>query len=100
MSSGDEASRPVPHVAYQRWLDALARAGWPGPAGLPGDGSWTGHRDLVPVGEALGRVATTPVVARWPSPRISCAAMDGIAVRAADLAAAHGATDEIGRAHV
>jgi putative molybdopterin biosynthesis protein len=29
-----------------------------------------------------------PVVARWPSPRTDCAAMDGVAARAADLAAA------------
>ena len=93
MSSGDETSRPVPHVAYERWLDALARAGWPVPPGLSGDGSWTGRTDLVPVGEALGRVTTAPVTARWPSPRTSCAAMDGIAVRAADLPAARGARD-------
>jgi molybdopterin molybdotransferase/putative molybdopterin biosynthesis protein len=42
----------------------------------------------VPVGEALGRVSAAPVAARWRSPRSDCAAMDGIAVRAADLAAA------------
>jgi putative molybdopterin biosynthesis protein len=89
MSSGDEASRPVPQVAYARWLDALARAGWSAPPGGPG----TGRADLVPVGEALGRVTTAPVAARWPSPRASCAAMDGIAVRAADLAVAPDARD-------
>jgi len=95
VSSGDEASHPIPQVAYERWLDALARAGWPAPPGTPGDGdgTWTGRTDLVLVGEALGRVTTMPVVARWSSPRTSCAAMDGIAVRAADLAAAHGAGD-------
>ena len=38
--------------------------------------------------QALGRVSAVPVAARWPSPRTDCAAMDGIAVRAADLAAA------------
>jgi putative molybdopterin biosynthesis protein len=92
MNSGDEVSRAVPRVAYERWLDALARAGWsvllPG---RPGDGAADGAP--VPVGEALGRVTTAPVVARWPSPRTACAAMDGIAVRAADLAAAPGARD-------
>jgi putative molybdopterin biosynthesis protein len=75
--------RPAPPAAYARWLDALARAGWSAwPAsGPPGD------PDRVPVGEALGRVTAAPVTARWPSPREDCAAMDGIAVRAADLAA-------------
>jgi putative molybdopterin biosynthesis protein len=73
--------RPVPPVALERWLDSLVRAGWP----APGDGR-DGER--VAVGEALGRVTAAPVVARWPSPRADCAAMDGIAVRAADLLAA------------
>jgi putative molybdopterin biosynthesis protein len=36
---------------------------------------------------ALGRVTTEPVVARWPSPRLSCAAMDGIAVLASAVPA-------------
>jgi putative molybdopterin biosynthesis protein len=49
------------------------------------------------VDEALGRVTAAPVTARWPSPRGDCAAMDGIAVRATDLAAS--ATDDLaGRA--
>ncbi|HEY0938105.1 MAG TPA: molybdopterin molybdotransferase MoeA [Trebonia sp.] len=75
------SSRPVPGAAYDRWLDALARAGWPGRAG---------ERDAEQIGvaAALGRVTVAPVTARWPSPRCACAAMDGIAVRAADLAAA------------
>ncbi|MGH3210829.1 MAG: molybdopterin molybdotransferase MoeA, partial [Trebonia sp.] len=34
-------------------------------------------------------VTAAPVVARWPSPRTDCAAMDGIAVRAADLGGYH-----------
>jgi putative molybdopterin biosynthesis protein len=78
MNHGDGAARLVPQAAYERWLDALAGAGWswPGPGG-----------ERVPVGEALGRVTAVSVAARWASPRTDCAAMDGIAVRAADLAA-------------
>jgi putative molybdopterin biosynthesis protein len=91
MRSADEASRPLPRVAYERWLGALARAGWSAPGYPPGDAAGTGHADLVPVADALGRVTAAPVAARWPSPRAACAAMDGIAVRAADLAAAPGA---------
>ena len=68
-------SRPVPQAAYNRWLTALAGAGWS--ARRPED------VELVAVGEALGRVTARPVIARWPSPRADCAAMDGIAVRAA-----------------
>ena len=96
MSSVDGGIRPVPRVARERWLDSLVRAGWPA-AGDQGTGDrHTGDRNTgdgpgserVAVGEALGRVTAAPVVARWPSPRTDCAAMDGIAVRAADLAAA------------
>jgi putative molybdopterin biosynthesis protein len=90
----DGAIRPVPRVAYERWLDALARAGWsPRPGQEPGrtggdEPQGADGTEPVPVGEALGRVTAAPVTARWPSPRAACAAMDGIAVRAADLAAA------------
>jgi putative molybdopterin biosynthesis protein len=91
-------TRPLPRVAWDRWLDSLTRAGWspwPG-AGAPGDGGARGASgasggfgsERVAVGEALGRVTAAPVAARWPSPRADCAAMDGIAVRQADLAAA------------
>ncbi|MCW2894574.1 MAG: molybdenum cofactor synthesis domain protein [Actinomycetia bacterium] len=78
--------RPVPRVAYERWLDSLVRADW----SATGDRRTGDGRDSerITVGEALGRVTAAPVVARWPSPRTDCAAMDGIAVRAADLAAA------------
>jgi putative molybdopterin biosynthesis protein len=80
MNPGDGASRPLPQAAYGHWLHALAGAGWS--ARSPEE------FELAAVGEALGRVAARPVTARWPSPRADCAAMDGIAVRAADLAAA------------
>jgi molybdopterin molybdotransferase/putative molybdopterin biosynthesis protein len=86
--------RPVPRVAYARWLDSLTRAGWsprPGSGGAGrSDADVGGAGERVAVGGALGRVLAAPVVARWPSPRTDCAAMDGIAVRAADLAAATG----------
>jgi putative molybdopterin biosynthesis protein len=91
MSPGDEAVRPLPQAAYARWLDALARAGWSARPGSGGPGEAGSER--VAVGEALGRVTTAPVVARWPSPRADCAAMDGIAVRADQLAVAAPAGD-------
>ena len=74
------SGQPRPAVAYAHWLDSLTRAGWnAGPTA-----------EQVPVADALGRVTGGPVVARWPSPRSDCSAMDGIAVRAARLAAADG----------
>ena len=92
MSPDGEGVRPVPRVAWDRWLDSLTRAGWsprPGPgASREDDAGDGGDSERVAVGEALGRVTAVPVAARWPSPRSDCAAMDGIAVRAADLAAA------------
>ena len=100
MSPVGGGARPVPLVAWDRWLDSLTGAGWSprsGPGG-PGDGNaGDGNADhgrdseRVAAGEALGRVTAVPVVARWPSPRTDCAAMDGIAARAADLTAAPGA---------
>ena len=90
--SPDSGGRPVPPVAWDRWLDSLTRAGWsprPGRGAPGGDGGGEGgDTERVAVGEALGRVTAVPVAARWPSPRADCAAMDGVAVRAADLAAA------------
>lgn len=65
--------RPGPGLAYERWMDACARAGWRADP----------VTEQVPVGEGLGRVTTAAVHARWPSPRSDCAAMDGIAVAAA-----------------
>ncbi len=70
------SGRPRPALAYAHWLDSLTRAGWDaGPAA-----------ERVPVADALARVSAGPIVARWPSPRSDCSAMDGIAVRAARLA--------------
>jgi len=89
----DGSTRPVPRAAYDRWLEALARAGWSAHRGARADGDRPGGQpaELIPVADALGRVTAAPVTARWPSPRAACAAMDGIAVRAADLAAARSA---------
>jgi putative molybdopterin biosynthesis protein len=81
MNLADAVSRPTPGAAREHWFDGLARAGW-------SKGPGAGER--VAVGEALGRVTAAPVAARWPSPRTDCAAMDGIAVRAADLTAGGG----------
>src|SRR3984885_7582786 len=100
MSSADGGARPAPRIAFARWTESLSRAGWPVPDDpvpgdpvpgdpVPGDSVPAGRAaERVPVGEALGRVTAAPVAARWSSPRSDCAAMDGIAVRAADLAAA------------
>ena len=102
MSPAGGGVRPAPRVAWDRWLDSLTRADWSArPTSSDPDARARGHEDgtgdrdsvlvavdeLVAIGEALGRVTAAPVVARWPSPRGDCAAMDGIAVRAADLAA-------------
>jgi putative molybdopterin biosynthesis protein len=74
------SGQPRPALAYARWLDSLTRAGWDaGPAA-----------EQVPVADALGRVSAEEIVARWPSPRSDCSAMDGIAVRADRLAGGDG----------
>lgn len=70
--------RPSPAAAYSRWIGACAAAGWQG----------TPAAEQVPVRDGLGRVTTAPVRARWPAPRFACAAMDGIAIRAAQADAA------------
>jgi putative molybdopterin biosynthesis protein len=69
------SGQPRPALAYAHWLDSLTRAGWDAEPSA----------ELVPVADALGRVSADPIVARWPSPRSDCSAMDGIAVRAARL---------------
>lgn len=72
----DHERLPGPQAAYAQWLGACAEAGW---AGGP-------QAEEVPVTEALGRVTAAPVRARWPVPLADCAAMDGIAVSATDVA--------------
>src|SRR5215469_16559408 len=69
--------RPSPAEAYSRWIDACVAAGWRG----------TPATEMVPVRNGLGRVTAAPVRARWPAPRAACAAMDGIAIKAAPAAA-------------
>src|SRR5215470_8693783 len=67
------APRPGPEVAYARWIDACVAACWQD----------TPAAEDVPVRASLGRVTATAVRARWPAPRFACAAMDGIAIKAA-----------------
>jgi putative molybdopterin biosynthesis protein len=69
--------RPSPATAYAQWIDACAAAGWRG----------TPAAEIVPVRDGLGRVTAASVGARWPAPRFACAAMDGIAIKAAADAA-------------
>ncbi|MGD0702229.1 MAG: molybdopterin molybdotransferase MoeA [Trebonia sp.] len=76
------SAQPRPALAYARWLDSLARAGWDAEPAT----------ERVAVTSALGRVSAGPIVARWPSPRSDCSAMDGIAVPFAILTAATSAT--------
>src|ERR1700734_2715837 len=71
------SAQPRPALAYAAWLDSLTRAGWDAKPAKEG----------AAVTGALGRVSAEPIVARWPSPRSDCSAMDGIAVSAAVLAA-------------
>ena len=44
--------------------------------------------EVVPLGEAVGRIATTPSYARHDVPGFAASAMDGFALRAADAALA------------
>lgn len=64
--------------ALGAWRDACADAGCPARVDAV----------RVPVGEAVGRVTAEPVWARRSSPAFDAAAMDGIAVRAADTVGA------------
>ena len=84
---------PLPQ-ALAAWAEARAAAGCPERVEVVS----------VPVGEALGRVTAKPVWASRSSPAYDAAAMDGIAVRAADtvgasesrpLILAAGAFDEV-----
>lgn len=62
-------------AAFLTWRRCCAAAGWhPAP-----------RVEQVPVTAAVGRVSAAPVLARRSSPAYELAAMDGIAVRAADL---------------
>ncbi|MGE5508802.1 MAG: molybdopterin biosynthesis protein [Chitinophagales bacterium] len=74
----------TPHAeAFAAWLNALAEAR-PGGLCLPAE--------EIGIDEALGRVTAEPVLARRSSPHYPAAAMDGIAVRAAETAGAGEAT--------
>ncbi|HEX3964444.1 MAG TPA: molybdopterin molybdotransferase MoeA [Trebonia sp.] len=82
------ARRPGPREAYAQWIDACTRAGWRGGPDI----------EQVPIGEALGRITVAPVHARWSSPRLACAAMDGIAIRAGSAAGSAAAGHAAGSA--
>ena len=64
--------------AYAQFEAALAREGGVGP--LPAEPA--------PLAEALGRVTAAPIWAKLSSPHYHAAAMDGVAVRAAETAGA------------
>jgi molybdopterin molybdotransferase/putative molybdopterin biosynthesis protein len=65
--------------AWWRFEQALGRAG--GLLALPAE--------RVPLADALGRITCAPIWARLSSPHYHAAAMDGVAVRAADTFGAH-----------
>lgn len=69
----DHAAAPSPTDALRFWISALRVDGMPSPEG-----------QRVGLNEALGRVTAEAVWPLHPSPRFTCAAMDGVAVRAAD----------------
>ncbi|HVL82916.1 MAG TPA: molybdopterin-binding protein [Pseudonocardia sp.] len=64
-----------------------ARAAWRAACAAAGCDGVTGAEE-VPVEDACGRVTADAVRAVWSAPAFACAAMDGIAVRAADTATA------------
>ncbi len=68
----------TPDKARARWFDALSDAGWLAPL----------ESEAVPIAAAAGRVLASPVAAVRAVPPVRVAAMDGIAVRAVDTAAA------------
>ncbi|MGI9116187.1 MAG: molybdopterin molybdotransferase MoeA [Gaiellales bacterium] len=70
------SAEPTPARARELWLDALGKAGWLAPLEV----------QSVPVGDAAGRVLAAAVAAQRAVPPVRVAAMDGIAVRAADTA--------------
>ena len=84
------SAQPRPALAYAVWLDSLTRAGWDA-APATGRAAVTG---------ALGRVSAEAIIARWPSPRSDCSAMDGIAVSAAVLAGSPAGRSPVGNAPV
>src|ERR1022692_4297397 len=71
-----DGPRLGPQAAYSRWIDACTDAGW---LGVPA-------AEQVPVRERLGRVTAASDRACWPAPRATCAAMDGIAIKAGSVA--------------
>lgn len=69
---------PTVAAAWAAWRAACAAAGCAGVV----------DAEQVPVEAAVGRVTASAVHAVWSLPAFTCAAMDGVAVRAADTASA------------
>ncbi|MDX6377007.1 MAG: molybdopterin molybdotransferase [Gaiellaceae bacterium] len=69
------AGHPRPDEALAIWLGALAAAGFAAPL----------DAEEVALDEALGRVLAENLIARDDVPNTRCAAMDGFAVRAAEV---------------
>lgn len=82
--------QPAPDLAYSSWVEACVTGGW-----KPQPGA-----DQVAVAGALGRVTAAPIRARRPAPRFSCAAMDGIAVKASAVAARPAGNESAGRQYL
>ena len=72
------SGEPTPQRARERWLDALGEAGWLAPLAS----------EAVAVAAAAGRVLAVDAAATRAVPPVRVAAMDGIAVRAADTVGA------------
>jgi molybdopterin biosynthesis enzyme len=72
------SGEPTPRRARERWLDALGEAGWLAPLAS----------EAVAVAAAAGRVLAVDAAATRAVPPVRVAAMDGIAVRAADTVGA------------
>jgi molybdenum cofactor synthesis domain-containing protein len=72
------SGEPTPRRARERWLDALGKAGWLAPLAS----------EAVAVAAAAGRVLAVDAAATRAVPPVRVAAMDGIAVRAADTVGA------------
>jgi len=64
-----------PQAAYERWTSGCAAAGLLAAT----------ESEQVPVSDGLGRATSAEVLARWDCPLTDCAAMDGIAFKAASV---------------
>ncbi|MGQ0845534.1 MAG: molybdopterin molybdotransferase MoeA [Sporichthyaceae bacterium] len=77
-SGVDPAAPPRPSVARREWAEACAELKC-----RPRTATET-----VSIADAVGRIAAEPVLARTPAPAFEASAVDGVALRAVDTAAA------------